>query len=328
MGVAAATIVWTVVVLTVAFLGIWKGYSGARFATALAVAAILFGFDLFLAAPRVQNFVIRSLGGRAAVLAPLVPLGAVILYCLAVNPGWKVMLAVVVYALVPPLIASASKQTGASVENYIALACLAVPLLLPPPYRFLYYVFSYPAPLTHTFAILMAVSVGIATFVVPPRLEGIGYAIEWRRGFLANFLLHFLIFAAIAIPLGMKMHFLTYNPSLPPIRAIGLSGIAALPLSALGILFFTAWPEEFLFRGLLQNLLSRSMKSDWAGLLVAAIIFGFSHIFHAPFPNWKYVLLAIIAGLFYGHAWIKTRSLIPGVLIHALVDTTWHILFR
>jgi membrane protease YdiL (CAAX protease family) len=35
-----------------------------------------------------------------------------------------------------------------------------------------------------------------------------------------------------------------------------------------------------------------------------------------------------MAGLFYGHAWMKTRSLVPGTLVHALVDISWHILFR
>jgi membrane protease YdiL (CAAX protease family) len=40
------------------------------------------------------------------------------------------------------------------------------------------------------------------------------------------------------------------------------------------------------------------------------------------------VLLATIAGLFYGHVWLKTGSLLPGALVHGLVDITWHILFR
>ncbi len=61
---------------------------------------------------------------------------------------------------------------------------------------------------------------------------------------------------------------------------------------------------------------------------MASVVFGFSHILHAPFPNWKYVCLATIAGFFYGRAWMKTGSLVPGVLIHAAVDTLWHILFR
>jgi len=82
-------------------------------------------------------------------------------------------------------------------------------------------------------------------------------------------------------------------------------------VAVVGITLFTAWPEEFLFRGILQNLLSRTLNSRWSGLAAASIIFGLSHILHAPFPNWKYVGLATIAGLFYGHVWMKSGSLLP-----------------
>jgi len=192
----------------------------------------------------------------------------------------------------------------------------------------MYRLFPYPPPLIHVFTILMALSTGVAAFVYVRRLEGIGYAVEWRRGFAWNFGFHFVVFAAIAIPLGLRLGFLAFNPMLPRIRSVPLSGIATFPISALGILFFTAWPEEFLFRGILQNLLSRTLKNEWAGLIVASALFGLSHIVHAPYPNWRYAAIATIAGLFYGRTWMKTRSLVPGTLIHALVDISWHILFR
>ena len=195
-----------------------------------------------------------------------------------------------------------------------------LPVALPIPERLLYRLFPYPPPLTHTLAILMALSTGAATLVLLRRLEGVGYEIAWRPGFGGNFAFHFAAFATIAIYIGLRIGFLEYSPSLVRLRS--------LPLTGLGILFFTAWPEEFLFRGLLQNLLSKTLKSEWWALLVASVIFGLSHIVHAPYPNWKYVLLATIAGLFYGRAWMKSRSLVPGVLVHALVDISWHVLFR
>ena len=71
----------------------------------------------------------------------------------------------------------------------------------------LYVLFPYPPPLTHTLAILLALSTGVAAFVLLRRLDGIGYAIEWRRGFASNFVLHFAVFAAIAIP-RLKIGFL------------------------------------------------------------------------------------------------------------------------
>jgi hypothetical protein len=166
----------------------------------------------------------------------------------------------------------------------------------------------------------MALSTALAGFVLLRRLDGVGYAVAWGRGFGGSLALHFALFAAIAIPLGVTLGFLAYQPSLERARSS--------PLTVLGILFFTAWPEEFLFRGLLQNLLSQTLKNQQAALVIAAVIFGFSHIFHAPYPNWKYVLLATVAGLFYGHLWIRTRSLLPGTLVHALVDISRQILFR
>jgi membrane protease YdiL (CAAX protease family) len=99
-------------------------------------------------------------------------------------------------------------------------------------------------------------------------------------------------------------------------------------LLSLGILFFTAWPEEFLFRGLLQNMLARASKSDLAGWWTASILFGFSHITNMGFPNWRYVLLASIAGFFYGWTWRKTGSIFAPALVHASVDVMWHFLFR
>jgi uncharacterized protein len=321
MRLPAAVILWALVVLLAAFWGIRIGLTGRPFAVALGVAAVLFGFELFLAAPRFLASIQRLLAGRAALFASLVPLFAVLIYSFSAAGSWKTMLAGAAYALVPALllIGAAGKPPG-TWEDYAAAIFIWLAVGLPGEFRWMYRVFPYPSQLTHTLSILMALSTGVAAFILVRRLEDVGYAVEWRPGFGWNFAFHFVVFAAIAIPLGMKIGFLTWAPSLARLRF--------LPLEALGILLFTAWPEEFLFRGILQNLLSRTFRNQWAGLAIASIIFGLSHIFHAPYPNWKYVLLATIAGLFYGRAWMKTGSLLPGVLIHALVDVSWHIFFK
>ena len=318
MSVSAAFVIWAIVLAAAVVEGVRHGMNGWAFVIALAVAAGLFGFELFLAAPRVLAGVRASFGGRGGILAPIVPLFAALIYGSAVTGDWKLMLAGAAYAVIPALLlASSAGKSPGTWEDYVAV----VALWLPVQFRWMYRMFSYPASLTHTLAILMALSTGVAAFVLVRRLDGVGYAVEWRRGFGANFALHFAIYAAVAIPLGIKIGFIAYDPSLSRMRV-------SFPLEALGILLFTAWPEEFLFRGLLQNLLSRTFKNEWAGLIAASAIFGLSHILHAPYPNWKYVLLATIAGLFYGHVWMKTRSLVPGTLVHALVDVSWHLLFR
>lgn len=317
--------IWAIVVACTAFLGLRAGFSGRHFAIALGVAAALFAFELFLALPQVQNAVVASFGNRGGVLAPIAPLFAVLVYSWGVAGGWHWMLIGSAYAVIPALLLANSRgKAPGTWEDYAAI----IVLWLPVEFRWMYHLFPYPPPLTHTLTILMALGTGIAAFVLLRRMPGVGYSLEWRRGFAFHFGFNFVVFSAIAIPLGLKIGFFHWKPALPAIRAISISGPIGAALSAVGILLFTAWPEEFLFRGLLQNLLSKSFRSQWAGLIVASVIFGFSHILHAPFPNWKYVFLATIAGFFYGRAWMKTGSLVPGVLIHAAVDTLWHILFR
>jgi uncharacterized protein len=321
----AVGFVWAIVVAATVLLGLRAGFGGRGFAIALGVAAALFAFELFLALPNVQGAILTSFGNRGGVLAPIVPLFAVLVYSWGVAGDWQMMLIGAAYAAIPALLlASSQGKSPGTWEDYAAL----VVLWLPVEFRWMYHLFPYPPPLTHTLTILMALSTGVAAFVLFRRMPGVGYALGWRRGFAFHFGFNFLIFSAIAIPLGIEIGFLKWRPALPGIRAISLSGPVSLILSAIGILLFTAWPEEFLFRGLLQNLLSKTFRSEWAGLIVASVIFGLSHILHAPFPNWKYVFLATIAGFFYGRAWMKTGSLVPGVLIHALVDTLWHVLFR
>ncbi len=78
----------------------------------------------------------------------------------------------------------------------------------------MYRLFPYPPQLTHTLTVLMALSTGVAAFVLLRRLDGIGYAIEWRTGFAWQVALNFIAFAAIAIPLGIRIHFITWGPSL------------------------------------------------------------------------------------------------------------------
>jgi uncharacterized protein len=321
MTLPAAISLWALIVLATAIAGVWQGFGGRRFAIALSVAAVLFAFEFWLAAPRVLPCARAWLGGRARALAPVVPLVAVIIYSLGVTGSGKRLLAGALYAVIPALLlASSVRKSPGSFADYAAAIFIWLGVWLPPPYRLLYHIFPYPLPLEHTLSILMALSTAVAAFVLLRGLDGIGYAVEWRGGFGRAFALNFAVFAAIAIPLGITIGFLTFDPTLARVRSIPVAGV--------GILFFTAWPEEFLFRGVLQNCLTRSLKNQWAGLLVASVIFGFSHILHAPVPNWKYVLLATIAGIFYGRAWMKTGSLLPGTLVHALIDLSWHVLFR
>lgn len=313
MPITAAFIIWAALVLFGIFEGLRLGYGGGSFGIALAVAAVLLAAEILTAAPRMRDRLVAFFRGHAFFLAPIVPLAAFVVYALNFyRVNWAYFVAGVFYVVIPAVLAARARGKSSGVwEDYAALFLIWLPV----QFRWMYRLFPFPRELTHTLTILFAVATALAAFLFVRRLDGIGYGVEWRGGFGRTVVVNFVLAAIIIIPLGEAMHFIRFGPTLRSLRAT--------PLAGAEILVFTAWPEEFLFRGLLQNLLSRTLRSRYAGWIVASVIFGFAHILHAPVPNWKYVLLATIAGLLYGRAWMKTRSMLPDTLIHALVDTIW-----
>jgi membrane protease YdiL (CAAX protease family) len=221
------------------------------------------------------------------------------------------------YALLPALLLSSVRgRPPGAWQDYAA----AVALWLPVELRWLLDVWPLSGEFRYVLTTLLAINAGIAGFLLVRRLDGIGYAVAWGRRWSWLVLGHFAVFAALAIPLGQAIGFIAFEPHAERVKL--------LPLTLAGTLLFTAWPEEFLFRGLLQNLFEKSLRSPLAGLLVGAGVFGLSHINNLGFPNWRYVLLATLAGLFYGRVWQKTGSIFASAVVHTLVNTVWGLLFR
>ncbi|HVB34026.1 MAG TPA: type II CAAX endopeptidase family protein [Patescibacteria group bacterium] len=311
-----AMALWAALALAIALLGARMGQGGAEFALAALVLAILLAGEIFNAARGFRKKLKQLLGPARLLLFPLA-LGLLYFGYLAGtgNLTWARLAGGLAYIEAPALLGIAARgRPPGRWQDYLALAVLWAPI----EFAWGRALFPYPAAATHTLEILLGLNAGIVGFLYLRELDGVGYTIAWGRGFTAAVIVNFAVFAAIAIPLGEWMHFIRWAPSMAKLKG--------LPVSALGILLFTAWPEEFLFRGLLQNMLSKSFRSERAGWLVASGLFGLSHIVHG-FPNWKYVLLASIAGLFYGMAWANTKSMTSSCLVHTLVDTIWHTLF-
>ncbi|MBV8570516.1 MAG: CPBP family intramembrane metalloprotease [Acidobacteriaceae bacterium] len=126
---------------------------------------------------------------------------------------------------------------------------------------------------------------------------------------------NFLCFAVIALPTGFVLGFTAWHPR--------WRGAGTFFTDFLEIFLFIALLEETFFRGFLQSLLSASLNSWWKAQAIVSCLFGLFHILHAPFPNWRYVLLATAAGWFYGSAFRNGGSLLASSLTHALVDTVW-----
>jgi membrane protease YdiL (CAAX protease family) len=98
--------------------------------------------------------------------------------------------------------------------------------------------------------------------------------------------------------------------------------------TGLGIFVATALVEELCFRGILQNLLAKSLRRPLAAQAVAAIAFGAIHLSFRFYPNWRFALASAVAGWFYGNAYREGRSVVPAAVTHTLVVITWQFLFR
>jgi len=162
-------------------------------------------------------------------------------------------------------------------------------------------------------------AVGSWSFLIIRGLTDSGYDFQFSQVTLRDALISFACFTVIAIPLGFALHFITWNPH--------WRGVRAFAFDYLTIFLFIALAEELFFRGLLQNLLEGSFQSRKLAQACASVLFGLTHIRHAPFPNWRYVILATLAGWFYGWAYRKHRSLMASATTHALVDTIWRTWF-
>jgi membrane protease YdiL (CAAX protease family) len=142
---------------------------------------------------------------------------------------------------------------------------------------------------------------------------------EWRIGLTWFVLLLPPVFALNAL-VGFARVGL---PDQPPLRA------AALALGTFfGILWVVALSEELIFRGLLQRWLAEAWGRPRAALLVSSLLFGAVHLGFRGFPNWKFALLAALAGAGYGLAFDQARGIRAPMVAHAALVTVWRLFLR
>ncbi|HTS71740.1 MAG TPA: CPBP family intramembrane glutamic endopeptidase [Terriglobia bacterium] len=211
---------------------------------------------------------------------------------------------------------------GLTWRDVAAMAALAVPVSA----GWLQGIWTWPQDI-YVFRPIFCVLVGGYAFMVLRNLEGVGFSLVWKRKDIWEALLNLLAFSLLAIPIGISLDFLHPHPTAPLRNVQGLGPTLNFLFLFIGIYLTVAIPEEMLFRGFLQNLLMRTIRRGprgLLGLLIASVAFGASHLHHAPVPNWRYAILATLAGLFYGNVYRTRQRLCASALTHALVDTIWH----
>ena len=167
---------------------------------------------------------------------------------------------------------------------------------------------------------MLLLDAGIYGFLAVRRLEGAGFDLRLRLADLRIGLRELGLYAPIAIALGLGLGFLHFHAYVPTASHVVLGWVFTF--------FFIAVPEELFFRGWMQNLLERRIGRHRA-LLTTAALFGLSHFNkRAVHFNWRYVVLAALAGIFYGRAWRQERRVGASAITHASVDTLWSLWLR
>jgi len=218
-----------------------------------------------------------------------------------------------VYLLIPPLLlALPPGASGAKPRVPLRELTIVLALWLPIEFRILP-----PLPLPAPNGVDMRKLVGLVEamylFLVVRPVRGIGYTYRLTMRDAATAVIVFLGYAVVALPIGFATGFIGWRPALDATHLVG---------GPLIIYLVTGVPEEFLFRGLLQNLLTQWLGPR-SGLAIASVVFGLAHL-----PDPRYLLLAAIAGVAYGWVYFRTQRITASAITHALVDATWGAFLR
>ncbi len=151
------------------------------------------------------------------------------------------------------------------------------------------------------------------------RLLDAGFTFSLARRDWWEVAVNLVLFAIIAIPIGLMTGFIKPSAALPSLLEVLSRGLA--------IFLFVALPEELLFRGVIHRYLERVLRwSQLATLILSSVIFGAAHLNNPPNVGY-YFLLATVAGILYGRTFLRTGKVVPAAIVHRLVDWTWTVFF-
>ncbi len=162
---------------------------------------------------------------------------------------------------------------------------------------------------------LMWIRTALLTVMRELQPQGVGFgfwpdAREWKIGARC-----FLLLAPAALVMSMLTGFA--RPAWP--EAAWSTVLLTAVATFFGILWVVALSEEFFFRGLLQ---------PRVGLWAASALFGLVHLGFREFPNWRFAVVAAVAGVFYGLAFRLAGGIRASMVTHALTVVFWRTFFR
>jgi hypothetical protein len=224
---------------------------------------------------------------------------------------WKLALIFSVYFIVPYIVLRFLRKENEKFDFYILLVLLII--ALPIDLQLL--------PKDYSFSKLVIVDLTFFLFLVIADIKDIGYTWDLKFNDIKIALAGLAVFILTAVPFAFYTGFISFHPSELSVERVIVSMMV--------IFFFVAIPEEFFFRGIVQNLLEKSFKdrTKYApvfAILITSFLFGISHFYKG---DWRYVLLAVLGGIVNGFIYYKTKKITASALTHLIVDFVWSSFF-
>ncbi len=259
---------------------------------------------------RVRGDALNSMLAVACLIVPY------LIYALGIGVfKWTTFAKLVLYLVIPSLLIVLSKKSEQKL-HWQDLAAFII-LLLPLKVSWFSDIWPWPRAQVGSFLLkMLGVDLLLFLFLIVRGVRHVGHTFLIRKSDIAPAVVNFALFLPLGIFVSLSTKFVSF--SIGPIR------YEQALLTAVGMFFFTAYLEEFLFRGIILNLLTHSFEK-YLALLITSLLFGLAHLSGL---DWRYFLLASLAGVFYGNAYLKTRTIPAPALVHTFVDLTWKLFFR
>lgn len=242
----------------------------------------------------------------------------------ALAEAWSIPLCLLVLSYTAAPVACTAWQGAGSVKRPTILDFVTI-LLLWLPLEFGAGGGLVPAPVRgylHSVAYGIAILLGMVLFAGFRSFPDLKFHLPRKRADWWLPLAGFAVAAPVLMAVGIAVGFIPW-PHLPAKSAGAMSAAVAV------IFVGTALPEEILFRSLIQNLLMLRFGAGVPTLLAASLIFGCAHLDNGPqpLPNWRYMILATIAGMAYGWVFQRASTVFSSAALHMLVAWTKHFFF-
>ena len=139
----------------------------------------------------------------------------------------------------------------------------------------------------------------------------VGYRVKLRFS-IKDFFLGLIVSLIILLP-----YYLVFSPSPspPPLEGGGWGW---------GVIFqllLVALPEEFFFRGFLQDSIGRDFKA----VLLVSLLFSIAHLPKAFFLSDWISLLSFFPSIIMGWLYMKTNNILPGTMFHFFANLIYNL---